>query len=221
MQHILAIDTAGPVIGVALRVGGGVLVRHERTKRGSEQRVVPWVEQLLAEAQIARSQLDGIGVARGPGAFTGLRVGLATAVGLSLALDRPIWGCDSLTPRALRVPGDRVLAMLDARKQRVYAALYMGGVGAPPIDAAPGDALNGIDAGFVATGEGALVYADHVAEAGGVVAPEADHPGVDVLARLADDAIAQGRGGDALSLTPFYLRAPDAQIPKSMRGRQP
>ncbi len=208
----MAIDTCGPVIGVALRVGGAVLVRTERVNRGSETRLVPWVQELAAEAGILLSEVDGVAASVGPGAFTGLRVGLSTATGLAMALDRPFWGVDSLEPRARRV-GGRVLAMLDARKQRVYAAAYDPERTHAPGDVPPAEALSWLLPGFMATGEGALVYAALVIAAGGQVAPEAENPAVDTLAALAELAFARGEGIDPILALPLYLREADAVPP--------
>lgn len=217
-MNVVAIDTCGPVIGVALLAGSEVRSRTERVNRGSETRLLPWMEQLLAEAGLGLAQIDGIAATVGPGAFTGLRVGLATATGLAMATGRPFWGTDSLEPRARRV-GGRVLAMLDARKARVYASWYAPEHLSGPADVAPEVAIGwtrgaGVPAGpWVATGEGALVYADAVRSAGGTIAEEADDPAVGVLASLAAAALARGEGIDAVLATPLYLREADAVPP--------
>ena len=89
-MRILAIDTAGPVIGVALLVHEDVRVRTERVLRGSESRLAPWVAQLCEEAGMRVADIDAIAVSEGPGAFTGLRVGLATALGLAHGIGCPV-----------------------------------------------------------------------------------------------------------------------------------
>lgn len=219
-MRVLAIDTAGPVVGVALSVDGAVRARTERVTRGAEARLVPWALALCDEAGLRLAALDGVAVAAGPGAFTGLRVGLATASGLALAIGCPLWQGSSLAHRALGAGGDRVLAMLDARKQRVYAARYDGGrLTAGPADVPPDEALAWMDAPFVATGEGALAYADRVTAHGGTLVARADDPCVHVLARLGAEALARGEGSDPIGVQPVYLRAPDARPPGSMGGR--
>lgn len=212
---VLAFDTAGPVIGVGLWTGDRALVRTERVRRGAEARLVPWAQELCAEAGLALDQVTGIGVAHGPGAFTGVRVGIATAVGLSMGLGCPLWTGSSLESRALRLGGEgRVLALLDARKSRVYAALYDGtALVEGPADIDP-EAAARWGAGAVATGEGALVYQEKVVAAGGRVAADADDPAVGVLARLAAAGLAAGEGIDPASVEPLYLRDADAKKPK-------
>lgn len=209
---VLAIDTAGPVVGVALAVDEAVAVRTERVQRGAEARLIPWAQALGAEAGIALTALDGVAVAVGPGAFTGIRVGLATAVGLSLGLGIPLWGGSSLRSRAARIEGDLpVLSLLDARKARVYAALFRGGDEiAGPGDVDPAEAVAWAQGPFVAIGEGALVYREAIEAAGGTVADDAEHPGVDALARLAIAGLGRGEGRDPGEVRPVYLREPDA-----------
>lgn len=212
---VLAIDTAGPVIGVALRTPSGTSVRTERVDRGSETRLAPWAQALAAEAGVRLGDIDGVALSIGPGAFTGLRVGLATGLGLAIAAGVPVWATDSLTPRAGRLGGDGVV-MLDARKGRVYAARYAGGARvAEPADVPPEQALAGLTAPFRATGEGALVYRSLVEAAGGAVVAGADDPAVAVLAALGATALGRGEGRDPVAVRPLYLRDADATPPRA------
>jgi len=213
--RLLALDTAGPVAGVALWSDGLVGQRVERVTRGAETRLVPWANELCALGGFALADLDGVAVAVGPGAFTGLRVGLAAALGLATALELPVWAGGSLASRALRLGTDeRVWVALDARKQRVYAALYAGSQCIEaPADRPPTEALNGMATPFVATGEGAVVYRELVEAAGGRLAEEADHPAVDTLARLGAEGLARGEGVGVSEVHPVYLREADAKRP--------
>ena len=216
MNRVLAFDTAAPVIGVALIAGDEVLARSERVVRGSERRLLPMARELLDEAGLSAAQLDGIAVVSGPGAFTGLRVGLATAAGLAQALGRPLWPAPSLLPRALRAGvGGELLVMLDARKQRVYAARWLDELQQEaPADVAPEVAMSWVRAPFRVMGEGALVYAEQIEAAGGQVVDRAEDPGVEELARLGAAALERGEGIDPVEVRPTYLRAPDA-VPRA------
>jgi len=178
--------------------------------------LMPWARALLDDAGCGMSDLDGVAVGRGPGAFTGLRVGLATALGVAQALGVPLIAVDSLEIRARRLAGDRVLAMLDARKARVYASWFpVAGQPAlgPAQDVAPEIAVAWPEGPFVAVGEGAVVYREQVVAAGGVVCDAPEHPGVDALARLAAQRLAAGDVTDAADVLPRYVRAPDAKKP--------
>lgn len=211
---VLAIDTAGPVIGVSLLCDGAITLRSERVQRGSETRLVPWVTELCELAEVSVADVDGVAVSVGPGAFTGLRVGLATAMGLALAAGKPVVGISSLQTRAGAVPG-RVLSLLDARKSRVYGQWFADAqpVG-EAVDLAPAELLAGVAPGFVATGEGAHVYRDLVEASGGTVYEGWEAPAVDVLARMGEEALARGEGVDPAALRPVYIRAPDARPPR-------
>lgn len=215
-MRVLAVDTAGPVAGVALACGDEVRVRVERVTRGAETRLHPWMHELCAEAGITLAQLDGVAVAAGPGAFTGLRVGLAAALGVATATQCLVFVGSSLDARAARLahPG-RVLSALDARKGRLYAAWYAAGSRVTePVDEAPEVVLAGAAQPFVAVGEGALVYRQLVEAAGGRLVDEADHPGVDALARLGVAGLSAGCGVDPAQVRPTYLREADAKRPK-------
>lgn len=217
---VVGIDTAGPVVGVALWSGGRVTSRVERVQRGSEERLMPWVAELLAERGLGSADLTGVAVVTGPGAFTGLRVGLAGAAGLAMACRVPLWPASSLATRAAALPPyGAVLVMLDARKQRVYAEARVDGVTVGgPADVPAEQALAWL-AGrpFVATGEGSLVYRDAVAAAGGRLAEDADAPGVEALVRLGAAGLAAGEGIDPASVEPTYLRDADVVAPAPRR----
>ncbi len=207
-------DTVAPTIGVAVAARGEVRSRVACADRGAEGLLLGWVAELLAELDVGMADVTGVGVTAGPGAFTGLRVGLATAAGLALALDVPLWTVDSLTPRAAAVRGGRVLVVLDARKSRVYAAQWLdGALVEGPVDEALDAVLARCPAPFVATGEGADVFREAILAAGGTIASEPRDPAVDSLATLAAAALARDEGRSALEVHPLYLREADAKLP--------
>lgn len=126
-MKLLAFETATEACSVAVYVDGQVLERFELAPRRHAELSLPWAEQLLAEAGIVRSQLDAIALGRGPGAFTGVRLAIAIAQGIALALDRPLLPVSTLQALALRAPAEapQVLASIDARMGEVYAARYV------------------------------------------------------------------------------------------------
>lgn len=123
-MKLLAFETATEACSVALYVDGQVSERFEIAPRRHAELSLPWAEQLLAEAGMARSQLDAIALGRGPGAFTGVRLAIAIAQGIALALDRPLLPVSTLQVLALRAPADatHVLSSIDARMGEVYVA---------------------------------------------------------------------------------------------------
>jgi tRNA threonylcarbamoyl adenosine modification protein YeaZ len=126
---LLAIDTAGPNCAVALARGAAssfkIVARAvERIGRGHADRLMPMVEAALAEAGIAFADIQRIAVTTGPGSFTGVRVGIAAARALALALDIPAIGIGSLSALAHPLMRDHhagtAVALLDARRGEVY-----------------------------------------------------------------------------------------------------
>lgn len=196
---ILSIDTCAPVIGVGLLHGDRFDQRIERIARGGERRLVPWALELLEG-----ERPDAIGVAVGPGAFTGLRVGLATAQGFAMAWGCPLYGYSSLQSRGRAA--DVTHVWLDARKGRVYE-------GVRQYDWAPSD-VDPIAVAGRYTGEGAIAYRDLIVAAGGTVVDRPDDPALDALARLAAADLARGRESEPL-VAPVYIRAPDAVPPRT------
>lgn len=95
-MKLLAFETATEACSVALWIDGAVRERFEVAPRRHAELGLPWAEALLSEAGIAKSQLDAIAVGRGPGAFTGVRLGVALAQGIALALDRPVVAISTL-----------------------------------------------------------------------------------------------------------------------------
>lgn len=213
---IVAFDTCGPVIGVAATDGRRTARRVGRIARGAERLLVPWALEVVAELGGELRALRAVAAADGPGAFTGVRVGLATAAGLGVALGVPLWTCDALQPRALAAGDGEVLVALDARKSRIYAAVWRAGRQVwAPADVAPAVALSQVSPGFVATGEGALLHAAAVAARGGRVSAAADDPATERLALCAWAGVEAGEGGDPTWVRPRYLRDADVHPPRA------
>ena len=123
-MKLLALETSTEACSVAVWIDGEVRECFELAPRRHAELALPWAEQLLAEAGIAKSQLDAIAVGRGPGAFTGVRLAIAIAQGIALALDRPVLPVSTLAALAMRAQGDRIIAAIDARMGEVYCAAF-------------------------------------------------------------------------------------------------
>lgn len=214
-MRILAFDTALEACSAAVLDGGRVLAaRSEAMARGHQERLTPLVAELLAEAGLKPAELDRIGVTVGPGSFTGLRVGLAFAKGLGMALGRPVAGMGTLEALAssLAFPGGEegvTVAAIDARRGQIYVQLFRGdgALTAPEaLTVADAEALvrgHGRPARLVGSGASLLVQAF----------PEAavdPRPGADPVALARMTAAAPKPVGPP---RPVYLRAPDAKLP--------
>jgi tRNA threonylcarbamoyladenosine biosynthesis protein TsaB len=212
---LLAFETATEACSVALSIDGEVRERFQVAPRRHAELALPWAEALLAEAGIAKSRLDAIAVGRGPGAFTGVRLAIAIAQGIALALDKPVVPISTLAVLAAQARGDRVLAAIDARMGEVYAAAFRRQgdamiavsaetVGAPDQVALPdGEASwQGVGTGFAAVG-GILQQRLRrcLAQVDAAALPHAAD-----VARLAASAFARGESVAPDRLEPAYLR---------------
>jgi tRNA threonylcarbamoyl adenosine modification protein YeaZ len=190
----LAFDTATDTATSALVDDGEVL--GERTSRAVT--LLEDVDALLRQGGAHPRDLGALVVGIGPGSFTGVRIGLAAARGLALALDLQGAGVSTLDALAAGAPG--ATPVIDARRREVFTLLD----GVPAV-LAPADLL--VEAGGVYVGDGALRYREVLEGQGGVVPPESDErhrPRARYHAQLARDF------GPVEEIEPLYLRVPDA-----------
>ncbi len=124
MTTLLALDTATEACSVALWLDGQSVERFELLRRGHSQRILPMIEQVLAEAGLALGQCDAVAFGRGPGSFTGVRIGVGVAQGLAYGVDIPVVAVSSLAAVAERQPAQRTLAAFDARLGQLYWGCY-------------------------------------------------------------------------------------------------
>lgn len=129
MNRLLAIDTSTSRASVALAVGEQIYYTEHNNIREHAQHVLPMVQQLLTEADVSLSSLDGIVMGQGPGSFTGLRIACSVAKGLAYAHDLIIYPVSSLAAIAESVfytaqNPQAVLTLIDARMQEVYWDYY-------------------------------------------------------------------------------------------------
>ena len=214
-MKLLAFETATEACSVAIYSDGDIRERFELAPRRHAELSLPWAEQLLAEAGLAKSQLDAIAIGRGPGAFTGVRLAIALAQGIALALDRPIVPVSTLAALAMQSRGERILAAIDARMGEVYSAGFARDgddlvaltaeiVSAPDAVVLPDDAhaWHGVGTGFGA-GEAALQrrLARHLSTIDATALPHAAD-----VARLAAPAFARGEALAPERVEPAYLR---------------
>ncbi|VBA35252.1 tRNA (adenosine(37)-N6)-threonylcarbamoyltransferase complex dimerization subunit type 1 TsaB [Mycobacterium attenuatum] len=150
INTVLAIDTATPAVtaGVVRKDGGQCVTLAQRVivdARAHAERLTPNVLSALADAALSMADLDAVVVGCGPGPFTGLRAGMATAAAYGHALGIPVYGVCSLDAIGGQTAGD-TLVVTDARRREVYWARYRDGVRAAgpavnaPADVDPGPA---------------------------------------------------------------------------------
>ncbi len=122
-MKLLALDTATEACSVALTIDGEIRERFELEIKHS-RRVLIMADELLNEAGLIPSQLDALAFGRGPGLFTGLRIGAGVAQGIAFAADLPVLPISSLAALAQGQAGDCILPAFDARMHEIYFAAY-------------------------------------------------------------------------------------------------
>jgi tRNA threonylcarbamoyladenosine biosynthesis protein TsaB len=133
MMRVLALDTSTLQASVAV-TDGDALVEREHVVTTHSESLLLLVDECLRAANLRPADLDVIACGAGPGSFTGLRIGLATAKGLCFALDKPLVLISSLAAIAARAPDGSCCAAVDAFKNEVYAARFFVRDGVPTLD---------------------------------------------------------------------------------------
>jgi len=126
-MNLLAIETATETVSIALELNGDVLEYYRHAPRQHAELLLPWVEQMLAEAGVGFASLDAIAFSRGPGSFTSLRIGIGVVQGLAWASDRPVIPVSSLAATAQTAVGEGInsaLVALDARMNEVFTGTF-------------------------------------------------------------------------------------------------
>lgn len=236
-MRVLGVDTSTALLSAAVLDGGTLAA--ERTRESVRPRdrrpgrsnhaegLLPLIEEVLDGAAVAFSSLSLLGVAVGPGSFTGLRIGISTAKGLAYGSDIPVVGVRTLEASAFRVPAEDgaafVCPMMDARKGEVYAALYRRTAAAfecliEDTLSAPEALVRRVEAVAAGSclylGSGAQAYADVITGCGvgrARVNDGAAYPSSAVaVARIAEARYRAAPEIAAAPLAPHYIRPPDA-----------
>lgn len=220
---VLGIETATALGGVALVSGDGLLL-GEITLLGREshaERIIPAVGELLAFFGAAQDDLAAIAVSRGPGSFTGLRIGLAAAKGLAFSRGLPLFGVPTLETLAANAPpgSGAVCALLNARRGEFFRALFAAG-DAGPVRQTPdelvaeGEIVADLPAGCLVLGESPrLLCSGRHAPPLHFAPPHLNYPRAAAVAFAGRAALRDGRPSELATLLPDYLRGAGADRP--------
>ncbi|MDD1783022.1 tRNA (adenosine(37)-N6)-threonylcarbamoyltransferase complex dimerization subunit type 1 TsaB [Enterovibrio sp. ZSDZ35] len=229
-SKILAVDTATENCSVALKVGNDIIARCEIAPREHTTKILPMVDSVLSEAGLTLSQLDALAFGRGPGSFTGVRIGIGIAQGLAFGADLPMVGVSTLAAMAQqayrRKGAQHVLSTIDARMNEIYVGGYQrldNGDWTNVVEEAvlPPEMFKpdcGEGEWYVA-GTGWQAYPELTSQLqlsvteSGVLYPESE----DMLI-LAHHAFERGEAVDAENASPVYLR--DTVAWKKLPGRE-
>jgi len=221
---VLGINTSTLEGSVALISDKGVISEYFLNVESTHsERLLPSIDLLLKESRLQVQDLSGIAVAIGPGSFTGLRVGLASAKGLALASSLPLLGIPTLEAMARNLPFCRypICPLLNARKGEVYWALYryegerliqMEGEGA----CLPEEVASRIQGETVFLGDGAVDFAaviKRILKERAIFAPlAARNARASVVAEMGIERLRRGERDDLGTLVPRYIRRSEAEI---------
>ena len=225
-MKILAIDSSGLVASVAVVCDGDLVgeftVNHKKTH---SQTLLPMLDELAKMIEMDLNTIDAVAVAGGPGSFTGLRIGSATAKGLALALNKPIVHVPTVEALAYNLCGHRdiVCPIMDARRNQVYTGLYrfngnqmetVRGQCAVDIREIVED-LNGMGKTAVFLGDGVSVYRQFIEEYAkasySFAPPHLNRQRAGAVASLAAQYYIEGKLTDAAAEKPEYLRLSQAE----------
>ena len=214
-MKVLGIDCAGSACAAGVVAEGRIVAsRSEAMAQGQAEALVPMIDAVLTEARLEVGALDLIAVTVGPGSFTGLRTGLATARGLALASGKPLIGVTSFAAVADAVStevGERPLVVaLESKRAELYLQRFdRAGAGAPAL--LPASLWPSVVPAeyFVIAGDGAARFAAGLSGEGFLIAERYAHSNAVAAARLAPGLWKSG----AAPPIPLYLRAPDVTLP--------
>ena len=221
---LLALETATDVCSAALMQDGTLCAEASLHRpRVHAEQLAPLVRDLLARSEMAPADLDAIAVSMGPGSYTGLRIGVSTAKGFAMAADAVLIGVPTLEALAASLlpyahPGDVVAALIDARRDEVYAAAYRiddGSVtpfaetAALPVDALA-EWLGSVDGQLWLVGNGGAKATPPLETAGyapHVLAPAEHAPAAAWVARRGWARLKRDATDDVATFEPYYLKA--------------
>ncbi|MEN6565578.1 MAG: tRNA (adenosine(37)-N6)-threonylcarbamoyltransferase complex dimerization subunit type 1 TsaB [Veillonellales bacterium] len=196
-----------------------------QTKKTHSEVLMPHIEQLLTMANVAKRDIMAVAVSIGPGSFTGLRIGLATAKALAYALQIPIVGVPTLAALAYGcpLPGTLLSPLLDAQKGNVYQAVFRWEQGnlqtvQPARVIRFSDVLREMgskDQPVLLLGEGAVMNRQVILQAGGnllLAPPHIIMPRAASVAMLGQKMLAAGEQQDVMALEPLYIRRSEAEV---------
>jgi len=214
MMRILALETSTEYCSVALWQDGNIVNRCERVGQRHSELLIGILDNLLHEAGVKLTELDGIAFGAGPGSFTGVRIACGVTQGLALGADLPVVSVCTLQALAQASGHDKVIAALDARMNEIYHAIYEKRAGSwvticEPNLCLPHQTPQVQGSGWFGTGSGFAMYgavldshyAGQIADSDTQAVPQAI-----AIAELAAPLFAAGQGMDAAQAMPFYLR---------------
>lgn len=229
-MYILAADTATQSCSVAITSGERLIAEMNLQRRQTHSRhLLEMIHRIIVFSGLRLSDIDGFAINRGPGSFTGIRIGVSCIKGLAYALDKPVAGISSLETLATQamasisasVPGQQICPVLDARKQEVYIGLFKYNGNRLIQKQKEGVCRPEQIGSFVKgpcffIGEGSLVYKELIRKLLGNTSTFAlsfqNYINARTLAYLALQRFRDNKTDNLATLTPSYIRKSDAEL---------
>ena len=232
-MNILGIETATERLSTALITGGNVHEQHRDSRSSHCELLTGFISDIVAEAGITMREIGGIAVSLGPGSFTGLRIGISTAMGLAYGLGIKTTGVNTLMGLAWNAasPGTLVCPLIDAKRSEVYTAIYRTGNDIPDIVMKPAavpvaklaDILKLQGEPVTVTGPAAGQFREALEEASGdllsFISPAMAQPSAVSIAQAGSVMFSRDGGVAPSALEPVYLRRSDAEIARDNSRR--
>lgn len=242
-MKVMGIDTSTRACSVSI-IGEeeDTLVEYtQKDKRTHSQKLLPLVDKVLLDSGYCLDELDGISVVIGPGSFTGLRIGLATAQGISAGSGIPLVGITSLDVLAYSRPGEGLICpLMDARKKEVYTSLYKAGKDEPErlweyrvislerlfedLQSLKENGKFKEDTKIIYTGDGVKVFREELWEKSPFQVlytfEELEVNRASVAARLGLNEFKKGKSFGSHELTPLYVRKSEAEKKREERKKR-
>lgn len=229
MTYILLIETADEVCSVGLSANGRLINKEEIIEKNAHSRLInTLIESLLNKSNLSFSEIDAIAVSKGPGSYTGLRIGTATAKAFCYALNIPLISINTLQSLATNFNNAKpvsedvfLMPMLDARRMEVYTALYNSQI----IEVMPTTALV-LSETVLSTwtqnkkvilfGNGANKCNDFISNMRNVSVVDDIHPSVNGMLTEANNLFIKNKFEDIVNFEPFYLKDFMTTAPKKL-----
>ena len=222
-MKVLGIETSTKNLSVAVLDGENILAEHNGSSRLRHSAdLIPVIDKLLKASKLGLGDLDGFAVSAGPGSFTGLRIGIATLKGLNLTTEKPIIAVGTIDALARNIKKDNcdICAIIDAKKNNVYACLYAkkGGKIERKTDyllIKPGELLDKISEPTIFVGDGISLYKDMILEKRPdslFADPRLWQPKASVIAGLGARKLEGNQIEDPDKFVPMYLYSKECSI---------
>lgn len=223
-MRILALDTATQSCSVAIVDDRSILAEETSVSAQTHAiHLIELIQKVVDMSGLTLSEMDGFAVGRGPGSFTGLRIGISTIKALAVAMGKPVAGVSNLDALAMQaaVSPNMICPLMDARKGEVYFSRYRFENGnlqkiVPAQVSTLDGALSAIDTDCVFIGEGARVYQKKIIDKIGPYAsfalPAQNTIRASTIGKLSVNRFKQEPTDDVVRLVPEYIRKTDAEL---------